>query len=97
MRRLLVPAVAAAENLCPSVRVASGALYRFVGHNRLAAAGIEGALLGATLGNAIFVAGAGRDPADAGLRLLIGAPLAPAVAFAAAEAAVVWVRSRLER
>jgi CHAT domain len=52
----LVAAVTLAEGLWPAVRVPDGSVYQRVGANRWAAAAIEGAVAGATVGFLVVVA-----------------------------------------
>jgi hypothetical protein len=49
----MVVAVVLAERFVPAARVPDGEMYRFVGGNNLAAAAIQGALTGATVGFAV--------------------------------------------
>jgi hypothetical protein len=90
-----VVVVTIAEYLVPAFRVPEGALYRPFGGVRVAAAAVQGAVVGATAG---FLVTAWfyreSDPDTLALDTAVDVAVATALGFAIAEALVQWVARR---
>jgi protein-S-isoprenylcysteine O-methyltransferase Ste14 len=80
-----------AEGLWPAVRVPAGSAYRWFGGNRWAAAAIQGAVIGATVGFLVMIL---QYSSWLGPDRAIESAVITAVSFACAEAVLVRIARR---